>query len=174
MHLHPACGVLHVTPATRLHELQALQSRHTRPHKPIVPIFTHFKRVQEDNSHSVKSYLCILRAWIPPSGLVTGLSLWGRDVPISWIAYSVNRKRTRALKICGMYEAPDQRFFRLLIHLKIFIQKYESGHNWSQFSKHRRRHESHKRAYFRPSQSSGSHSCFDTVKSTFSEMTSEG
>ena len=41
-------------------------------------------------------------------------------------------------------------------------------------SRHRRRHESHKRAYFRPSQSSGSHSCLRTVISTFSEMTSEG
>ncbi len=58
-------------------------------------------------------------------------------------------------------------FFGLLILLKIILySKYES--------RHRRRHEGQMRACIRPSQSSSSHSSIDTVKSTFSEMTSEG
>ena len=57
-------------------------------------------------------------------------------------------------------------FFGLLILLKfILYSKYESRHT--------RRHEGHRRAYIRPSQSSSSHSCLSTVISTFSEMTSE-
>ncbi len=61
----PACGVLRVTPATRLFELQALRNHHIRPRTMIVPTFTHLGRAQEDNSLSFKPYLCILRAWIP-------------------------------------------------------------------------------------------------------------
>ena len=58
-------------------------------------------------------------------------------------------------------------FFELLILLKfILYSKYES--------RHRRRQEGHKRAYSRPSQSNCSYSSVNTVKSTFSEMTSEG
>ncbi len=58
-------------------------------------------------------------------------------------------------------------FFWLLILLKMILySKYES--------RLRRQHEYHKRAYFRPSQSNGSHSAIDIVNSTFSEMTSEG
>ena len=111
--LHPACCVSHVTPATRLYEEQALQSRPTPPRRTIVPTSTHLKRVQQDNLHSFEPYLCILRACIQHSDLVTRLGLWGCDVPISYIAYSINRERIGALKICaGVYEAPhDQRFF---------------------------------------------------------------
>ena len=58
-------------------------------------------------------------------------------------------------------------FFELLILLKIILySKYESNN--------KRRDESHMRAYFRPSLSSSSHSSIETVKSTLSEMTSEG
>ena len=112
-HPHSACGVSHVTPATQLRELQAIRGRHTRPRRTIVPIFTCLRRVHKDNSHFFRPYLCILRAWIQHSDLVTRLGLWGCDVPISWIAYSMNRERIGALKICaGVYEAPhDQRFF---------------------------------------------------------------
>ena len=58
-------------------------------------------------------------------------------------------------------------FFGRLILLKfILYSKYES--------RHRGRDESHMRACFRPSSFSSSHSSISTVKSTFSEMTSEG
>ena len=58
-------------------------------------------------------------------------------------------------------------FFELLILLKIILySKYES--------RHRGRDESHMRARIRPSQSSSFHSSNGAVKSTFSEMTSEG
>ena len=58
-------------------------------------------------------------------------------------------------------------FFELLILLKfILYTKYES--------RHRGRDESHMRLYFRPSQSNSSHSSIKTLKSTLSEMTSEG
>ena len=57
--------------------------------------------------------------------------------------------------------------FGLLILLKIVLySKYESRHS--------RRHESHKSAYFRPSQISSSYSSIDTVKSAFNEMSSKG
>ena len=57
--------------------------------------------------------------------------------------------------------------FELLILFKIILySKYES--------RHRRRHESHMQLCFRPSLSSSSHSSIETVKSTLSEMTSEG
>ena len=58
-------------------------------------------------------------------------------------------------------------FLGLLILLKIILySNYES--------RQRRRQESHKRAQFRPSNSSGSYSSIDTVKSTFNEMSSKG
>jgi len=58
-------------------------------------------------------------------------------------------------------------FFELLIHLKITLySKYESNN--------KRRDESHMRAYFRPPLFSGSNSSNGAVKSTFSEMNSEG
>ena len=58
-------------------------------------------------------------------------------------------------------------FFELLILLKIVLySKYES--------RHKGRDESHMRLCFRPSQFSSSHSSIDTVKSTLSEMSSEG
>ena len=57
--------------------------------------------------------------------------------------------------------------FELLILLKIILySKYES--------RHRGRYDGQMRARIWPSQSSSSHSCIDTAKSTFSEMTSEG
>ncbi len=57
--------------------------------------------------------------------------------------------------------------FKLLILLKsILYSKYES--------RHKRRHEGHMRADFRPPQFSSSYSSISAVKSTFSQMSSEG
>ena len=58
-------------------------------------------------------------------------------------------------------------FFEVLILLKIILySKYESNN--------KRRDESHMRAYFRPPPFSGSNSSNGAVKSTFSEVNSEG
>ena len=81
----------------------------------------------------------------------------------------MNREGIGALKICaGMYEAPhDQRFFRVLILLKIILySKYES--------RYKRAHEGLIVALLKPSKSSGSNSSIDTVKSTFNGFSSEG
>ena len=76
-------------------------------------------------------------------------------------------------------------FLRLLILLNITLcSKYESRQKrrpdgctlallGPSIHRHKGRHESHMRAYFRPSHISSSYSSIDTVKETFNEMSSE-
>lgn len=61
-----APSVSHVTPATRLRELQALESRHTRPLNGSSQISLTRKEFKRTILHSFEPYLCNLEAWIQP------------------------------------------------------------------------------------------------------------